>query len=159
MHDEGPLRAQVFQDVRKHLRKLRIVDADKLGGGAGGIRQGAQHVEDRPDADFPARSDGVFHGAVQSGREQKADADLLEALLDDFRFYIDVDAQRLQDVGAAATAGDGAVAVLGHGESGRRDDKGGRGGDIEGVHPVAAGPAGVDDDGGRGHPPGWLSAA
>ena len=88
--------------------------------------------------DLPAGADGVFHGPVEPGGEEKADADLLEALLDDLRRRVDLDPQGLQDVGAPAAAGDGAVAVLGHGETRRRDDEGRRGGDVEGVPAVAA---------------------
>jgi len=86
----------------------------------------------------------VLHGAVQTLGEQKADARLPDALFDDFRRCGDVDAHRFEDVGAATTAGNGAVAVLGNGQAGPGYDQGGGSGDVEGVAAVTAGSAGVD---------------
>ena len=55
------------------------------------------------------------------------------------------DAQGLEHVGAARLGGDGAVAVLGHRNARRRAHQRHRGGDIEGVEPVAARAADVQD--------------
>ena len=56
----------------------------------------------------------------------------------------DVDAERLEHVGAPRCRGDRAVAVLGnrHARAGNHERRRGR--DVEGVQSVAAGPAGVD---------------
>ena len=60
------------------------------------------------------------------------------------RRHLDVDAQGLEHVGAAALARDRAVAVLGHGHARPGDDESGGRGDIERMRHVAAGAAGVD---------------
>ena len=109
-----------------------------------GIGERAEHVEDGADADLPARPDGVLHGQVHHGREEKADADLLDAFFRAVRGHLDVDAQRLEHVGAAALARDRPVAVLGHGHARAGDDEGGGRGDVERMRHVAAGAAGVD---------------
>ena len=93
---------------------------------------------------------------MEPGGEEETDADLLEALLHDLRAGVDLDAEGLEDIGAPAAAGDRPVAVLRHGEAGRRDDEGRRGGDVEGVAPVPARPAGVHDDRRAGVDPGRL---
>lgn len=51
----------------------------------------------------------------------------------------------LQDVGAAAEAGHGATAVLGHTRASGRGDDGGAGGDVDGADAVAARPHNVHD--------------
>jgi len=145
VNDKGAFRSHVFQNIGEHFGELRIVDAQKLRGGACGIGERPQHVEDGADADFAPRTDGVFHRAVQFRREEKADADLLEAFLDDFLIDADVDAQGFENVGAAAAAGDGAVAVLGDDDARRRHDKRRRRGNVERAQFVAAGAAGIDD--------------
>ena len=57
---------------------------------------------------------------------------------------LDADAQGLQDVGGAATAGGGAVAVLGDAHTGAGGDESSGGGNVESVGAVAAGAHRVD---------------
>ena len=58
--------------------------------------------------------------------------------------------QLLEDVGAAAAAGDRAVAVFGHPRPGGGDHESRGRRDVKGVGAVAAGPAGVDQGAGIG---------
>jgi len=85
----------------------------------------------------------MFHGAVQSRGEEKAYADLADATADRIGAETEIHAQGLQNIGAAALAGDGTVAVLGHRHPGPGHDKGRGRGDVEGAGGVAAGAAGV----------------
>ena len=86
----------------------------------------------------------MLHGAMMILGEQETQADLLDAGLHLFRRQSQIDAGRLQHIGAAGFAGNRAVAVLGHAGAGGGADEGRRRADVEGVRPVAAGAAGVD---------------
>jgi len=59
----------------------------------------------------------MFHRRVQLRGEQETDPYVVDALSDLFRAQLQIDAQGLQQVGAAAAAGDRTVAVLGYGEA------------------------------------------
>ena len=83
---------------------------------------------------------------MEHGGKEETDADLLNTAADLRRGQVKVDAQGFQDIGAAAPGRDGAVAVLGHRDTGRRDHKGRRCRDVEGAGTVAAGAAGVNED-------------
>jgi hypothetical protein len=81
---------------------------------------------------------------VKSLGEEEGKAGLGERPVHVLRPELDVDAHRLQEVGAAAAARCGAVAGLGHdGARGRGDQRGGRRG-VEGGLAVAAGAGGID---------------
>ena len=60
---------------------------------------------------------------MQLWREQEPDADLVDAESDLFRAELEVDAERLQDIGAAALARYRAVAMLGDGKTGPGSDE------------------------------------
>ena len=66
---------------------------------------------------------GVAHRRMERRREEERDARLVEAALDDRRRRGDVDAERLEHVGAAAAARHRPVAVLGDAHAARRDDQ------------------------------------
>ncbi len=84
-------------------------------------------------------------------REHETDAHTLDAARDLLRLEPQVDASGFQQIGAATLAGHGAVAVLGHLATGRGDDEGRGGGDVEDVHAIATGAAGVDQPLGVDH--------
>jgi uncharacterized protein (UPF0264 family) len=65
------------------------------------------------------------------------------------RLDVDPDAKRSQDIGSAGPRGQRAVAVLGDGNAGARDDKGRTGRDIDRAGAVAAGTDDVHRVGGR----------
>ena len=88
--------------------------------------------------------DGVLHRLVQERREQKADADLGDALLDPLFRRVDFDAQRAQHVGAAGLARHRAVAMLGDVDARAGNDERRGGGNIESALLIAAGAAGVE---------------
>jgi hypothetical protein len=91
------------------------------------------------DAQLLAHRRHVLHGRMVVGREHEADAALLDAARDLLGRQVDVDAQRLQHVGAARLARHAAPAVLAHlgARCGRHEHRAGR--DVEGVRAVAAG--------------------
>ncbi len=69
---------------------------------------------------------------MESGREKETDADLANRTPSLPRRNRQVDAQRLENIGAAALARQGAIAVFGHSHACARDDERGDGRDIEG---------------------------
>ena len=71
----------------------------------------------------------LFMAGWKVWANNEADAHLLDRLGDAAGIEIDLGAQRLQHVGAAAGGGHGAVAVLGHGDAAARQDEGRGGGD------------------------------
>jgi len=56
-----------------------------------------------------------------------------------------IDAKFLEDVGAAAQAGEGAIAVFGDADACSGDDESGHGGDIESAAAIASGAAGIEE--------------
>ncbi|MNT51674.1 hypothetical protein D3C72_1886540 [compost metagenome] len=76
--------------------------------------------------------------------EHEADPHVLDATCHLLRGEIEVDPGGLEQIGASALARNRAVAVLGHPATGRRDDEGRRGGDVEDIHAVATGTTGID---------------
>ena len=79
------------------------------------------------------------------GREQEAEPELVDRLLDAFRFLLEREAERLENVRRAAGGGDGAVSVLRDCGAGRRGDERGRGRDVDRVRAVAARAGGIDE--------------
>ena len=55
----------------------------------------------------------MLHGAVVIGREHEADAGFGDALGDLLRFQVEIDAERLEHIGAARLAGNRTPAMLG----------------------------------------------
>lgn len=143
--DEAALEAELKESLRHEFCGERTPGADELGLGAGGIGERAEHVEDGAHLEFDADGLGVLHGGVKGGSEEETDAGFADALTHLRGVEGDFDAEGLEDVGAAALAGDGTVAVLGDAGSGSGGDEGGDGGDVEGALAVASGAAGVDD--------------
>ncbi len=92
----------------------------------------------------------MFHGRMQLGREQKADPHLIDAFADLLRRQVQVDAQLVEHVGAAAFAAGGAVAVLGDLQSRARRHKSDRRADVERPRLIAAGAAGIQQQIGVG---------
>ena len=100
--DEHALGAESSRDLGHDRRELRIVDAQQLARRAGGVGERAEDVEHGPDADLSASRAGVSHARVQRLREQEADAGLVDAARHVVRVERDVDAERLEHVGAPA---------------------------------------------------------
>ena len=90
------------------------------------------------------RAGGVLHGAVMGLGKHETDADVVDAARHLNRGQVQVDAGRLQQIGAAALARYRTVTVLGHGATGRRDDKRRRRRNVEDVGAVTAGADHVD---------------
>ena len=133
VNDQRVFRAENSQYVGHLLAQLRVGDTDELGPGPGGIRQGAEHVEDGAYPDFTAGPCGESHGWMEDLREHEPDSDRFEAGPDPIGAEVDLDAKRFENVGAAGGAGHRAVAVLGDPHTRARDDEGGGRGDIERV--------------------------
>ena len=123
-----------------------VGDADELVARPGRVGQRADEVERRRHAELAAHRRDVLHGEVVARREHEADAAGGDAAAHLLRREVDGDAERLEDVGAAALARRRAVAVLGDGDAGAGGHERRRRRDVEGAGAVAAGAAGVEDD-------------
>ena len=102
------------------------------------ISQRPQQIENGLDAHFTAHRSHVFHGRVVIRREHKTDAGLSQTLSNLDRREVDIDAQRLHHIGAAALAADAAPAVFADPRTGSGRHKHGASGDVEGVRTIAA---------------------
>ena len=150
VHHQHMAAAEPLQHARLDADQVRMEHAQHLVFRAGGIGQRPQHVEHRAHAEFAAHRRGVFHRAVEIGREHEADADLVYALADLFRGQVEVDAERFQHIRRAAGRRHRAPAVLGDPRTRRGGDQRAGGGDIEGVRGIAAGAAGIHQMGAVG---------
>ncbi len=145
MHDEDVVAAEPFEHVGQRLDELTAEDAHHLVGRPGRIGQRAEHIEDRAHPELSPRTHGVLHGAVMRRREQKAHPHTHDALRNLLRAQVQTHAGGLEHVGAARATGHRTVAVLGHVGAGGGGNESAGGRDVEGVGPVAAGSAGVDE--------------
>ena len=140
VHGHHPPYAQQPGRLRDHPAERPVVDADDLPDGAGRIGQRPEQVHHRLDAELLPHRRGVAHGAVVGRSEQKGEPGPGQQLGGGRRVEVGADAQRGVEVGAAALAGEGAVAVLGDAGAGSAGDQRGHRRDVEAA---GAGPAGA----------------
>ena len=139
-----PFGPEVGEGPGEEIGVVGTRHAHQLPGDAGGVRQRAEEVEDGAHAQLAPSRGGMPHRGMERGGEQERDAAGVEAALDHRGGRVDRDPEGGEDVGAAAAARDGAVAVLGDGHPARGEDEGGERRDVERRRPVAAGAAGVE---------------
>ena len=120
-----------------------IGDPDELPGGAGGVRERSEEVEDGADRELLAHRHDEAGRLVMHRREHKAEADVPDAVGDRLGREVDAGAERLEHVGGPAPARGRAVAVLGHRAARAGGDQCRRRGYVEGG-PPAARPGGVE---------------
>ena len=121
--------------ARRRARQLR--------GGARRIGQRPQQIEHRPHLQLHPHRMRVPRRRVKRRREQKADADFADGARASRGAIGDAHAHRLQQVGAAALARYGPVAMLGHAHAGAGHHERRHRRNIEGGLAVAAGAAGI----------------
>ena len=90
-------------------------------------------------------SAACFMPGMVGGREQEAEAGLVEQRRAPLRRKVDLRAERFEHVGRAAARADAAVAVLGDRQSAGRRDEGRRGRDVDQPRAVAAGAAAIGE--------------
>ena len=140
------------------VQERRVRHPDDLPGGAGGVGERAEEVEDRAHGELLAHRDDEPRGAVVRGREHEAEAGLLDAAGDRLGLEVDPDAERLEQVGRARQAGGRAVAVLGDRAAGAGGDQRRRRRDVERRAPAARA-GGVDQVLAAGAAPAWRAGA
>jgi hypothetical protein len=86
-----------------------------------------------------------LHAGMIGGREQEAEAGLVEQLRALVGAQLDLRAERFEHVGRAAARADAAVAVLGDRQAAGGGDEGGRGRDVDQARAVAAGAAAIGE--------------
>src|SRR5262249_4656370 len=131
-NDEGSLRAKPAQGAGKEVEQLPPAHAHELIGCARRIRQRTEPVEERRHAEPASQLGQSLEGRVKVRGEAEGEAGAIETSPGVAGVLIYADAEGGEDVGAAALAGDGAVAVLDHRHAGGGDDQGGGGADVEG---------------------------
>ena len=141
----GLPRAEFGNCPGERVEELRLADAEELVRGVGGVRERAEQVEDRADAELLAKGRDVGHAAMEVRGEAEREADAVEALLRPLGSGLDVRTEFAEYVGTSRSAGDGAVAVLHHGNAGPRGHECGGGADVERAALVAAGAARIED--------------
>lgn len=99
MDDITPLETEAGEGHGHQFSGARGGCADELGGGAGGVGEGAEEVEGGPVFEFGARLGGVLHGGVVVGGEEEADADFADGLAGGFRGEVDAGAESFEEVG------------------------------------------------------------
>ena len=122
-------------------------DAERLAAHPAGIRQRTEDIEDGPDTELSAGRTGMAHRRMEGGREAEAHPGDVDTPTDAVRIERDIHPERLEHIGAPASARRRTVSVLGHRDPRTRRDQGSRGGDIEGPGAVAPGAAGIDRTG------------
>ena len=144
VHHHHVLRAQALQHPHLDADQVDVEHAHQLVLRAGRIGERPEDVEDGAHAELLAHRRGMLHRRVMVGREHEADADGLDRARDLLGREIEVRAERLEHVGAAAARRHRAVAVLRHFRARGGGDEGGRRRDVEGVRAIAARADGVD---------------
>jgi len=143
--DEGPAGTELREHLRDRPHQGWSVDADHLRPRAGRVRERAKHVEDRAGRELAPDRSGVPHRRVVGGREQEAEAELVDRVLDPLGRQLEPEAERLEHVGRAGGRGDRAVAMLRDSGAGRSREQRRCGRDVDRALPVAARSGGVDE--------------
>ena len=147
VHDEGPSAVELGERLCDRADELARVDAEHACAGACRVRERPEDVEDRARAELAPHRGCVTHRGVMQRCEHEAEPQPLDRLGDPLGRLIEDEAERLEDVGGARRRADGAVAVLGDCRAGRGCDDRRRGGDVERLRRIAAGPDHVDEIG------------
>jgi len=143
VNDERMFRFESGEGMGHQFRGFGRRGSNQLVAGAGRVGEWSQKVENGPHLQFEAGGLGMLHGRVQRGGEEESDTGVGDRRGDQIRLVTDVHAEGFQDIGAAALAGHGSVAMLGDAHPGAgRDERRDRG-DIERRAAVSAGAAGV----------------
>lgn len=148
--DHGAAEAELLEDLGDGLAEIGVGYAHQLAVGSGGVKEGAEDIEHGAlaafGADFTGGSDVAESGVIAWGEEE---GEMLVAQGGGGQVggEFDGDAEGFEDVGAAGSGSDGAIAVFGDGHTGASDEQGDGGGDIEGMLTVAAGAADIEETG------------
>ena len=102
MDDERPLRSEALGDLGHPGRGRRIADAQQLTPCPGWVRQRAQEVERRPDADLAPGRPRMFHRGVEVRGEHERETDLAKGRARGRRIVVDADPEGVEDVGGSS---------------------------------------------------------
>src|SRR5690606_16813077 len=141
---QGVVIIQLAGHVGNDVHQARLIDAEDVTVGSGRVNERADDgVEDGFDPQGLLGRQYLMHHRMEKRCVHKADADVANELFDAAGAKVDLNAQRLQHVGAARKAGDRAASVLGNGNAGssRHDGNGRR--NVKGAQ-AATGSARVD---------------
>ena len=132
------------QYLAHNVCDLRLSDAQHPISRVSRIEQWPKEVEISPRAKFFSGFPGVRESRVVRGRKHETYSALRNAAHNFLGFKRYLNSQGFENVGAAARAAGGAVAMFGHGDTGCSTNERGRGRNVKGVHPIAACATGVE---------------
>ena len=147
MHDVRARHIELNERRGERPREIRRVHAEDERARAGRVRQGPEHVEHGTRGELAPNGRRVAHRGMVRLREEEAEAELVDRLLDPLRRQLEPEAERLEHVRRAGLRRRRAVAVLRDRRTRRRRHERGRGRDVVRVRAVAARADDVDDVG------------
>ena len=101
VHDVRPCRIELDEGVGECPREPRRVDAEHERPRAGRVRERPEHVEDGTRRELAADGRGVPHRRMVRLREEEAEAELVDRLLDPLGRQRELESERLEHVGGA----------------------------------------------------------
>ena len=144
VNDHRPPGPQRFQALGDPVEQLGVGDAHDLRLDAGRVRERPKNVEGGSEVEALANRLHEAHRWMELGGEHEADMGLADALGDDVRPRVDVDAEFIEHVGGATAARDSAVTMLGDIGTRAGRHEGGSRGDVERLDDGTARAARVD---------------
>lgn len=151
--DPSIFASELVKNLGVERDEAGLEDAGELEAWAGGVEERADDVENGFDAALGeelARGGNGFEARVVVGSEEEAYASVLDAVAEALRGHGDVDAECLENVGAAAFGGEATVAMFDDGGTAGGGDEHGGGGDVEKSELVTAGADDVERVSGGG---------
>src|SRR5690606_22704565 len=143
-YDQRPAHTQPVQYLGSTRHPTAFEHPHELDVGVGRVGQRAEDVEQRSRAEFPSWHNRMPRGAMMGRREHETHAAVTNAGGDLGGREVDTCTGSFQDIGTAAGAAGGAVAVFGDMYAGSGRDEGRCGRDVEGSDTITAGTAGID---------------
>jgi len=145
VNDQGALHTQLAESLCDEFGEARVIHANDLRGGSGGISERAEQIKNRAHAQLATRWNRISRGSVHRRSVEEADADLVDGFGDAFKREFDFHPEGFEHVGGAAARAGGAIAVFCDAHAGSGDDERDGGGNVERAARIAAGAAGVHD--------------
>ena len=137
--------AQALHHARLYANQVGMEHPHQGIGRTRRIGQRTKNVEQGTHPHLAPHRGDVLHRAVVGGRIHEADARGLDAFGNLRRGEVEIDTQRLDDVGSTRLRRHAAAAVLGDPGPRRSGDENGGGGDVEGVGTIATGADNVEE--------------
>ncbi len=144
MHDPGAFDVHAGEGICHELRRRRIEGADQRIARRRRIGERPEEIEHGAYSERTTHWRQRFHRGVKIRREQESEARGFEATYRGAFIERHLESQLFDEVGAAAAAGHGAVAMLDHGQAAGCREQRGAGGQVQAPRRVAASTHDID---------------